>query len=174
MERLVERGRRVRLLMVGATRGDTVLDRPDYEASVRRRLSAGPLRELVVWTGYLGADAAAGTLAAADVIALPYRGGASLRHGTLMAALAQGRPIVSTSIGAQIAPLPMLRHAENALLVSPDDPAALADALDQVASDPCLRAHLAAGSRRLAAATDWAAIAEQTLALYRRALGAVR
>ena len=37
-------------------------------------------------------------LLAADCAVLPYREGASLRHGSLMAALAHGLPIVSTAL----------------------------------------------------------------------------
>ena len=63
---------------------------------------------------------------------LPYREGASLRHGSLMAALAHGLPIVSTQVPADVRSaqglFPLLRDGESALLVPPEEPADMAAA----------------------------------------------
>ncbi len=63
-------------------------------------------------------------LLAADCAVLPYREGASLRHGSLMAALAHGLPIVSTTLtgcpAEAMKQFPMLEHGENALLTPPE------------------------------------------------------
>ena len=67
---------------------------------------------------------------AVDCAVLPYREGASLRHGSLMAALAHGLPIVSTrppeSAHEASGAFPLLCDGESALLVAPDDPATAA------------------------------------------------
>ena len=48
-------------------------------------------------TGYLSAREASNALADAGVIALPFQRGASLRSGSLLAALQSGRPVVTTA-----------------------------------------------------------------------------
>ncbi len=86
----------------------------------------------------------AGLLAAADVLVLP-----SLREGlsiSLLEAMAAGRPIVATSIGSQ---RELASQANMALLVPPAEPAALAEAIERLAADPALAAHLAEQARSL-------------------------
>lgn len=85
---------------------------------------------------------------------------------TLLEAAACGRPMVATDV-------PGCREVaiagETGLLVSPDDPQALADAIAQLTDDPALRAHYGANARRLAEekfATPL--IGAQIGALYRR------
>ena len=75
---------------------------------------------------------------------------ASRREGlpkSLLEAAACGRPIVATDVPGcrEIA-----RAGVNALLVPPDDPAALADAIGQLAKDAALRRRFGEASRRLA------------------------
>jgi glycosyltransferase involved in cell wall biosynthesis len=82
--------------------------------------------------------------AAAHIAVLPSR-----REGlpkTLLEAAACGRAIVATDV-------PGCREiavaGENALLVPPDDPVALADALARMAADPVMRRRFGAAGRRL-------------------------
>lgn len=66
-------------------------------------------------------------------------------------------------------------HAgENALLVPPDDPAALADALEVLVRDADMRRRFGAASRRLVE-SDMASdrVGAKTVELYRRLIGAV-
>ena len=74
---------------------------------------------------------------------------ASRREGlpkSLLEAAAMGRPLVATDVPGcrEIA-----RDGENALLVPPDDPAALATALERLAADAELRRRFGTASRRL-------------------------
>lgn len=178
LDRLVSSGRSVRLLMVGAARGNTGLGGKDYESSIRRSLAASPLRDRVVWTGYLAPPVVAAALGAADAVALPYRQGASLRHGTLMAALVQQQPIVTTAPPAvgrapRATSLPILRDGENVLLVPPEDARALASALGRLATDLALRERLRTGAGSLAADVAWSGIARRNAALYESILSPV-
>lgn len=100
---------------------------------------------------------------------------ASRREGlpkSLLEAAACGRPIVATDVpGCR-----EVAHAgENALLVPPDDPAALADALEMLVRDPERRRRYGAASRRLVE-SDMASdrVGAKTVELYRRLLDANR
>ncbi len=54
------------------------------------------LAERVHWTGFVDDRRVSTFLHAADMMVMPYRDGVSLRRGTLMAALAHERPLIST------------------------------------------------------------------------------
>ncbi len=90
---------------------------------------------------------------------------------SLLEAAACGRPIVATDVPGcrQIA-----RQGVNALLVPPDDPVALADALERLAGDAELRRRYGAASRKLVEQgfTD-RDIGALTVALYDRLAGAL-
>ncbi len=87
-------------------------------------------------------------LSASDVVVLPYRLtiGQAAFPATLLEAFAANVPLVTTD-------LPLLRELTNggktALLVPPDDPVALATAIERVLNDPALAARMTAAQR------DW-------------------
>jgi glycosyltransferase involved in cell wall biosynthesis len=105
---------------------------------------------------------------------MPYRDGASYRHGTLMAALAHGMPIVTTVASRQSpvasSTLPQLCNGENCLMVEPNNPRALADAIHRAVVLPELRNRIGAGARELAQYFTWDKIAQKHLALYQQLL----
>jgi glycosyltransferase involved in cell wall biosynthesis len=104
-------------------------------------------------------------LAAADAVCMPSRWEGSPL--ALHEALAAGRPVVASAVGG----IPALAGA-GALLVPPEDPRRLADALDAVMGDAGLRGRLRAGA--LAAAAAWpdaAATARRIADLYEELLG---
>ena len=167
-EALVERGLSVRLLMVGASAGDSVSADRRYENRIRQRLDTPALRGRVVWTGFVHAADVSAYLQASDVCVLPFREGCSLRHGTLIAAIANHLPIVTTANSTVSAEthFPELKADENVVLVHPDDPEALSAAVERVILNPLLRARLTVGAARLAESFDWSTIANQTLRIY--------
>jgi len=127
----------------------------------------------VQWTGFTASDEVSANLLAADCAVLPYREGASLRHGSLMAALAHGLPIVSTALDGVSAEalehFPMLQDGENALLVPAgrtDQPRVLADAVIRLMTDADLRSVLAARAGLLSRRFEWEAIAQGHLLAY--------
>jgi glycosyltransferase involved in cell wall biosynthesis len=165
--RLVQDERPVHLLMLGAPARDHGTDDHPYVVRIRQRLAEPAVRERVTWTGFLPARCIAACLAAADVSVLPFTEGASLRHGTLIAAIVNHLPIVTTRPRVALPPLPSLVDGENALLVPPGDARALAGAIDLLIARPELRRHLAAGAARLTPHFDWEEIARATLKMYR-------
>ena len=84
--------------------------------------------------------------AAADVLAMP-----SLSEGSplaLLEAMAAGLPIVATEVGG----VPeMVHHQQNALLVAPRQPAALAQAMQQLLNDTDLAQRLGAAAQNTVA-----------------------
>jgi D-inositol-3-phosphate glycosyltransferase len=107
--------------------------------------------------GYVPFSEVAGYIAAADVLVLPYRHVS--QSGVLYLALAHGLPVVATRVGA----LPEVLHdGESGLLVPPESPGALAEALVRLFGDGDLRRRLAVGGRAVAARHAWPAIAERT------------
>jgi glycosyltransferase involved in cell wall biosynthesis len=162
-----------RLLMVGGQVGASDETNAAYLAQVKNLVAELNLSARVIWTGYTEAAQVSANLLAADICVLPYRDGASFRRGSLMAALAHGLAIVTTTPasngeGAKI------RDGENALLVPPQDPPALAEAINRLANDGALRARIALGAKRLSELFTWDKIAAQHLNLYERILKPLR
>jgi glycosyltransferase involved in cell wall biosynthesis len=98
----------------------------------------------------------------ADIVALPHRD--TEHSGVLHVALAFGKPLVMTEVGG----LPEVgRDTGAARIVPPDDPQAMAAALQQLVSDEGTRKELAEAARRAASGPySWEEIARETLALY--------
>ena len=84
----------------------------------------------------------------------------------LLEAMSVGTPVVA----AQVSSLPEVA-CDAALLVDPFDVDALAGALEQVAGDEALRADLASRGYRRVRRFSWERAAQETLAVYREALG---
>jgi glycosyltransferase involved in cell wall biosynthesis len=136
--------------------------------------AAIPVDEIAQWQGrpgieWLGHVTDIGAVwARAHIAALPSR-----REGlpkSLLEAAACARPIVATDVPGcrEIA-----RAGVNAVLVPPDDPAALADAIHALASDPDLRRRYGLAGRRLIEAEfSSEIIGRQTVALYRHLMRA--
>jgi glycosyltransferase involved in cell wall biosynthesis len=98
----------------------------------------------------------------ADIVVLPYRD--AEHSGVLYAALAFGKPLVLSAVGG----FPEVAEQGAARLVPPEDPAALAAALDELVGDEAARRELAAAASRAASGSySWDEAARQTLALYR-------
>lgn len=167
---LVRAGHPARLLMVGGKIGASDPTNEAYLACVERLIADLGVADRVQWTGFTASDQVSANLLAADCAVLPYREGASLRHGSLMAALAHGLPIVSTQAGAQEESaqqlFPMLQDGNSGLLVPPEEPARLAAAVERVMTDSALAARLAAAARTLAKHFEWDTIARRHLETY--------
>ena len=113
----------------------------------------------VHWTGFVEDAAVSAYLCAADMLVMPYKDGASLRRGTLMAGLAHGQAVITTH---PTHPLPELRHGENVWLVGADAPGAVAEAVGVLAADGGLRGRLGVGAQQVAAGFTWDKIAQRT------------
>lgn len=117
------------------------------------------LTERVHWTGFVAEKRVSTFLHAADLMVMPYRDGVSLRRGTLMAVLAHGRPLLTTS---PTTPTPELAHGKNAWFVPPDEPDLLAQAIRRLAADGALREKLGNTAVHVADRFTWDKIAAET------------
>jgi glycosyltransferase involved in cell wall biosynthesis len=110
----------------------------------------------IEFTGFQPPAAVAGSLRAADVLVLPNRATTvSARYTSplkLFEYLAAGRPIVASDLPAL---REVLRDNENARLVPPDDPRALADTLLAVTRDATSAVRLAREAFETASEYSW-------------------
>lgn len=147
------------LLLIGAGVGSSDPTNQAMLHTIERQIAALDLRSVIHTTGYLEDADVSAHLAAVDVVALPYRDGASYRRGSLMAAIRCGCAIVTTIPDVAI---PTFRDGETMRLVSAGDTNALSTALLQLHAEPELRTRLRAGAATIAHDFDWVQIAEAT------------
>jgi glycosyltransferase involved in cell wall biosynthesis len=146
------------LLLVGSTAKD------DVAAPVRDLIESEGVEDVVRFTGYLHDMPA--LYAAIDVLAAPSR---SEGFGLMLVeAMAAGVPIVATAVGA----IPEVVGDGPALLVAPEDPPALAAALNRVLDDRDAAAAMAAAGRERAGVFSWDRSAAILEGVYDDVLGA--
>jgi glycosyltransferase involved in cell wall biosynthesis len=159
------------LVLVGGGTGESDPTNAQAAAALRRAVEERRLEPAVHWTGYVTPEEVSAALLSADLAALPFLDGASLRRGSLLAVLAHGLPVITTTpqpVPPGATPWPTLRDGANALLVPPGDAEALAAAMARLMRDPALCARLGAAGRALADEFDWDRIAARHLALFDR------
>jgi len=162
--RLLHQTRRnVYLLMIGDKLGASDQTTQAYLRKVEALIRKQQLQDNVRWTGAEPDSEVAADLNACDVVLLPFTDGASLRRGTLMAALVNGCAIVTTTPQA---PLPELQHERDLLYVDAGDSQALANAVLRLADDASLRATIQANARRASQQFGWEEIARRHWELY--------
>jgi glycosyltransferase involved in cell wall biosynthesis len=106
------------------------------------------------WTEALPTEGVARALDEATVLVLPSRSEGMGR--VLVEAFCRGRAAVASRVGGIV---DLVRDGENGLLVAPQDPQGLADALVRVLGDPGLAGRLGAGAK--ASAGEWVASPDQ-------------
>ncbi|WP_298820609.1 glycosyltransferase [Chloroflexus sp.] len=149
-----------RLLIIGGA-ATAPTDRA-YAATVQQRIATA-LGDRVIITGHIAPDQVSAHLSACDIVALPFRDGASLRRGSLLAALAHGCVVVTTppTSAATAASL------AEAVQFATAQPEAIATAIETLLANPTSRARLGAAARAVAHRFNWTAIAAAHLDLYR-------
>ena len=121
----------------------------------------------VTFTGLVEPARVPALLAQAMVLVLPNPASAISTHFTsplkLFEYMAAGRAIVASDLPAI---REILRDGDNALLVEPGDPAAIAGAVQRLIDDPALAARLARAAHARATDFTWARRAERLEALF--------
>lgn len=131
--------------------------------ALRSQLTALGIGPRVRWTSHLAAEAVADALAACDMIVLPYPGGASLRHGGLVAAINQGRAVVTTTPKT---PLVGFDTGNSLVIVPPCDAPALLTAMNEVRLDPARNLQLEHAATTARESFTWETIAREHARLY--------
>jgi glycosyltransferase involved in cell wall biosynthesis len=149
---LLERGR-CRLEIVGTG---------PAEAALRAQASELGLDGEIHFVGALDRDALAARLRQADLFVLTPL--AEAFGNAFAEAMASGLPIVGSTIGGI---LDIVRHRENGLLVAPGDPRAVAEAVQELATQPTWRDEIGLRNRaRAEAILSWAHVADQYVRIY--------
>jgi glycosyltransferase involved in cell wall biosynthesis len=153
---------RFHLIFIGGQTGasDSVNNQAFLDG-LKGQISDLGLENRVHWTGFLNDEHVSAHLQAMEMMVLPYRDGASLRRGTLMAALVHGKPLITTQPAAQ-----ELLAGKNCLLVSAEDVAGLGTAVQVLANDTELQQKLGQGAAQLATEFSWEKIVGETAVFY--------
>lgn len=139
----------------------------DHEAEVRGRVTANDLEDRVQFLGPLTQEGLFAQYQRASVFALPCRvledGDRDGIPNVLMEAMACGVPVVTTGVSGITE---LVRDGENGLIVEPDRPTDLADALHRLIKDPGLAQEIGRqGRETIARSFDASATAAQMAAL---------
>ena len=135
---------------------------PDLLGEIRAHVASLGLKRVHLEFRFITTEELVALHRAASVVVYPYN--AITTSGALATGLALGKTIVASD-------LPVFRElltdGQNALLVPPRDPAALAQALTTLLLDSALRDRLSASVRAMDFGDNsWLSIAEKTLAVY--------
>ncbi|GHE62718.1 GDP-mannose-dependent alpha-mannosyltransferase [Streptomyces spiralis] len=90
---------------------------------------------------------------------------------TVQEAMACGVPVVAPAAGG---PLDLVAHGRTGLLVPPNDPAAVREAVRSLAADPALRTAYGTAGRTTVEGRTWAAVGDQLLGHYDEVLAGRR
>ena len=129
---------------------------------LERRIEVEDFADDVSITGLLDFPEMLATMARASIVVIPSRfEGFGL---TALEAMALSRPVIATGVGGLTE---IITHQKSGLLVAPESPAALADAIERLGRDPDLRSVLAAAGRKsVEARFALPAIADQLRSVY--------
>jgi glycosyltransferase involved in cell wall biosynthesis len=131
------------------------------EGELKRIAAELNLSDRVCFRGHLERSSVAEILGCAITLVLPSR--SENLPLVILEAMHAGLPIIATRVGG----IPeAVRHEIEGLLVPPEDPASLAEAVNRMISDPELRLRLGTAARARAAAFTWERAAERYENLY--------
>lgn len=129
-----------------------------YRDSLHKRASAAGVAHTVQFDArYLTRPELHRMVRAADIVLLPYDSREQVTSGVLIEAVAAGKPVVSTGFPHAVE----LLSGGAGLIVGRQDPAAIAEALRRVLTEPGLAASMGAEAHRIAPALLWPTVARQ-------------
>jgi D-inositol-3-phosphate glycosyltransferase len=127
----------------------------DEEAIRERVKELGIGRSVIFHSEYIPNERVATYFSAADLVVQPYR--TATQSGVAHVAFHFGRPMVITNVGGLAETVP---GGEAGMVVPPENPKALAEAMCSFFSDDSLRQRLTAGARLERGSFTWHALAE--------------
>lgn len=154
---------RYKLFLIGAEREED----SEYRRAISDWIKAEGVENNVVWIGEEDGAKVSNILKGSDIYVAPYSDGISIRRSSLMAAIVNGLPVISTLPRVEA---PYFKHGENVLLVEKGDVLQLASAIERLADDVAMRDRLSANILKLAAEFDGRGIAGRMAKCYADAL----
>lgn len=149
----------VKLLVVGG--GDLKSEYEAYTKSVN-------LTDKVVFVGEVSDDLLPKYYSIADMLVLPSKDRSEGFGLTILEANASGKPVIGSNIGG----IPgILTDNDNGILIPPNNPTLLADAICRLSNDDKLRARMGERGRQIAIMHDWSRVAVETEKIYFELLG---
>lgn len=155
------------LLFIGGQTGSSDATNHPFLTQLHAQIERLGLGARVHWSGFVPDREVSTLLHAADLMVLPYNDGVSLRRGTLMAVLANGRPLITTQ---PTIPTPELTHGQNVWLIPPANAPALVEAVHLLANNVALRQTLGANASHTAGLFSWEKIAAETAVFFHELL----
>jgi glycosyltransferase involved in cell wall biosynthesis len=145
----------------------------DHKAQLEHTAKESGISEKVRFFGTMNHDELPHIYAAADIVAVPSRTGhsgeAEGQGVVILEAFAARACVLATALGGISS---MVRDRVNGLLVKPDNPGALSNALSELLSQPDLRRQLAAnGFTEVSDRYSWSRIASEFASLHRTVIG---
>ncbi len=153
------------LVLIGGTAGASDPTNQPYLREIDDLITALELTPFVQRTGYIDDAYVSAWLKAVDVVALPFRDGASFRRGSLMAAIQHECAIITTQ---PVVPIPEFRDGDTMLLHPIDDVRALVAACKRLHNDPVLRRTLSNHIASLKNRFNWSSITTETVQFFER------
>jgi glycosyltransferase involved in cell wall biosynthesis len=167
MKQLIDQKLPVHLLFIGGRTGSSDSTNTAYADEIDALIEQTGLSKHVHHTGFTTPEEVSAALLAVDMCALPYRDGASMRHGTLHAALAHGRAVITTKPKVET---PQLQNGVNILLVPPGKAGFLASVIQALWENPQARADIEQKAAQLALEFSWERIAAHTAEFFRTSI----
>lgn len=157
-----------RYLVAGATHPKVLAAEGEAyrEACIERARSTGVATSVNFDSIYRGTASLSALIQSSAAVVLPYDSTDQANSGVLVDALAAGRPVVATAFPHAVE----LLGSGAGVVVSHDDPDALAFALRRMLTDPRMTGDMAAEARRLAPTLGWPVAATAYMTLARRLL----
>lgn len=168
---LVKSGTVLHLLMIGGRTGTSDPTNAAYADTIDAKIRALGLQPYITWTGFVEPREASAYFAAADVVVLPFRDGASYRRSSLMAVIHHECAILTTKPAVEI---PTFQNGANLMMVAPENIPALAAAMQVLTSSSVLRATLREGAAKLKHHFAWETIAADNVAFFRKVISTWR
>lgn len=168
LKALAQLGKKYHLVFIGGRTGSSdPTNNQIFWTQLDQLIRAYHLEKRVFWTGYISDVRVSTHLQAVDLMVMPYKDGVSLRRGTLMAALAHGRPLLTTQPAH---PVSEIVHGENSWLVPVNDVEAVSAGVKFLMQQPELRQKLGQGGAEIAQQFSWEKIAQKTAAFFEELL----
>jgi len=144
----------IKLLVVGG--GGLKSEYEAYTKSVN-------LTDKIVFVGEVSDDLLPKYYSIADMLVLPSKDRSEGFGLTILEANASGKPVIGSNIGG----IPgILTDNDNGILVPPNNPTLLADAICRLSNDDKLRERMGERGRQIALMHDWSRVAAETEKIY--------